>query len=118
MEQQVIFNNKRKIDIDTNYDFEKMYNTNNYKIYNNYKNDLTSCNITLCDNHIYFNSLINKETINVLKLYIQCIINNKHLICNNSALYLHINSKGGNIQDLLEFINFKSSIALEIISII
>ena len=57
MEQEVISNN---------YDFQKIHDTNitgivnnKYKIYNYYKNDLTTCNITLCDNHIYFNSLIN-----------------------------------------------------------
>lgn len=107
--------NKRKCDID--YNLEKLTN-NNYKIYNYYKNDSTSCNITLCDNHIYFNSLINSETINILKLNINMLLSKKHLINNKSTLYLHINSKGGNIQDLLEFIHFKSTIALEIISII
>ena len=118
MEKATIFNNKRKLDININYNFQKIYDTNKYKIYNYYKNDLTTCNITLCDNHIYFNSLINKETIDVLKLYINHFIINKNLIYNNSTLYLHINSRGGIIENLLEFINFKSTIALEIISII
>ena len=108
--------NKRKFDIE--YDYEKKLTNNNYKIYNFYKNDSTNCNIILCDNHIYFNSLINNETINILKLNIHSLIANKHLINNNSTLYLHINSKGGNVLNLLEFINFKSTIALEIISIV
>ena len=113
--------NKRKLDInyiDKKHTNNYNYNNNNYKFYDYYKNDQTNCNITLCDNHIYFNSLINNETINILKINILCFISNKHLINNISTLYLHINSKGGNIQNLFDFINFKSSIAIEIISIV
>ncbi len=118
MENETIFSNKRRLYNEINYDSQKMHDTSSYKIYNYYKNDSTMCNITICDNHIYFNSLINRETIYILKSYINSIINNKKLIYNNSTLYLHINSKGGNIENLLEFITFKSTIALEIISII
>ena len=118
MEKEHTFNNKRKFDLNINYDFQKILDTNKYKIYNYYKNDLTTCNITLCDNHIYFNSLINKETIDVLKSYIHSIIGNIHLINNSFTIYLHINSRGGNIENLLDFITFKSTITLEIISII
>ena len=108
--------NKRKFDI--NYNCENKLTNNNFKIYSHYNNDLTGCKITLCDNHIYFNSLINQETIDVLKSNIISFISNKHLLNNNSTIYLHINSKGGYLENLLDFINFKSQIVLEIISIV
>ena len=109
-------NNKRKFDL--NFIYQNTLLNRNYKIYNFYKNDKTTCNITLCNNHIYFNSLINQKNISILKLNINMFINLKHLIDNNSTIYLHINSKGGYLESLLDFINFKSTIAIEIISII
>ena len=108
---------KRKLDI-SDFDVNELIKNNNYIIYNYYNNP-TNCDvITLCDNHIYFNACINDYTISKLILYIQSIIGNLHLIGINKSIYLHINSKGGIIHALNNFIAFKKSCSIEIISII
>ena len=108
---------KRKFDI-INFDPNELVKNNSYKLYNYYNNP-TNCDvITLCDNHIYFNALINHETINKLILFIRIIIENIHLLSSNLSIYLHINSKGGIINTLNDFIIFKKSCTIEIISII
>lgn len=108
---------KRKLDI-SDFDVNELIKNNNYKLYNYYNNP-TNCDvITLCDNHIYFNACINNETISKLILYIQSIIGNLHLIGINKSIYLHINTKGGVIYALNDFIAFKKLCSIEIISII
>lgn len=117
--------NKRKLDTDVN-KFDEINNllkNNQYKIYNNYNNPLNCDKIILCDNHIYFNATINKDSINILKSYINTIIGNMHLITsttnlNNKSIYLHIDCIGGHIINLLEFIEFKKNNNIEFISII
>ena len=93
-----------------------------YKLYNYYYNPLNCNKIELCDNHIYFNSLIHKDTIDYLIKFIIIIINNYKLINfdNDFKIYIHINSKGGYLSELLNFINFKKSreSEFELISII
>ncbi len=107
---------KRKLEI-INFNHHELIKNKNYKLYNYYNNPINCDNISLCDNHIYFNALINNENISTLILYIQSIISNLQLLGNNS-IYLHINSKGGIIFALNDFIAFKKSCTNEIISII
>ena len=123
--------NKRKLDANIN-KFDEINNlleNNQYKFYNNYNNPLNCDKIILCDNHIYFNATINKDSIEILKSYINTIIANMHLLTsrstsrsisnlNNKSIYLHIDCIGGHIINLLEFIEFKKSINIELISII
>ena len=97
--------------------FENTLSFGKFKIYNHYSNQSTCDNIELCDNHIYFNAVIKNETINVLILYIQSIINNAHIL-HDSRIYIHINSKGGIVKDLLTFIEYKKTISNEIFSIV
>ncbi len=89
-----------------------------YKIFDKYYNQLTCDKILLHDNHIYFSANVNKETIDTLILYISTILSNKKLFTPDNAIYLHISSKGGYLEDLLEFIKYKNTINTEIISII
>lgn len=108
---------KRKLDFN-NINVNELVKNNNYKLYQYYNNP-TNCDvITLCDNHIYFNASINYETINKLILYIQTIIDNINLLSSNLSVYLHINSKGGVLIALNDFIDFKKNCSIEIISII
>jgi ATP-dependent protease ClpP protease subunit len=89
-----------------------------YKIFEKYYNQLTCDKILLHDNHIYFTAIVNKETINTLILYISTILLNKNLFLPDKSIYLHISSKGGYLDNLLEFIKYKNTIDTEIISII
>ena len=101
---------------------DKGSNISKYKLYNYYYNPLNCNKIELCDNHIYFNSLIHKDAIDYLIKFIIIIINNYKLINfdNDFKIYIHINSKGGYLSELLNFINFKKSreSEFELISII
>jgi ATP-dependent protease ClpP protease subunit len=106
---------KRKIDEENN-------NSNNsvncqYKIYSNYSNPLNCDRIVIQDNHIYFNALINKETISTLILYIRLFIKNMSLF-NNKTIYIHITSKGGQVKYIMDFIEFKKICIVELFSII
>ena len=95
-----------------------------YDIYN----DESTCNkIKLLDNHVYFNAIICDKTINKLMEFIQNITQsfefNKKKFVNNEydnhkTIYLHINSKGGNLKSILPFIAFKNEFNIEITSII
>ena len=108
---------KRKFDI-INFNFNELIKNNNYKLYNYYNNPINCDTLTLCDNHIYFNACINYETINKLISYIKTIIDNIHFLHPNLSIYLHINSKGGIIHALNDFIEFKKLCSIELISII
>jgi ATP-dependent protease ClpP protease subunit len=113
--------NKRKVDdFDLNINIDtinQLLINNMYKIYNNYSNPLNCDKILLLDNHIYFNSTINDESIKTLILYINTIISNQNIL-NNKTIILHINSKGGLLKSLVEFINYKQTCNYEIFSII
>tara|TARA_B100001093_G_scaffold295960_1_gene282235 strand:+ start:1524 stop:2216 length:693 start_codon:yes stop_codon:yes gene_type:complete len=90
-------------------------------IYNKYENLLNCDKIIIADNHIYFYAIISQNTIDKLKEYIQSInsyyqVNKKKLT--NSTIYLHINSKGGNLKLLMSFLNFKNELNMEITSVI
>ena len=98
---------------DNNNDSTLLNNSN----YFTYKNKYNSDEILLRDNHIYFNSLINSNSITVLNSYCNYIITNRNLY-NNNPIYLHINSKGGFLSSLLQFVEFKKICNYEIISII
>ena len=116
-----VVENKRKLetlcDID---DVDEKLLQKNYKIYNSYSNPMTCDKILLCDNHIYFDAIVNFETIQILITYLLTITANMRLlggIC-SKPIYIHINCKGGFIQCLLKFIEFKKSCSIELISII
>ena len=111
--------NKRKYEYDINYNTHELA-SNNYKIYNSYNNPLNCDNIILYNNHIYFNALINEDCIKILIQYINTIITHYHLINDNNdkSIYIHINCKGGYIKNLMEFLEFKKSCSIELISII
>jgi len=110
--------NKRKLDI--NLDLNELIKNNEYKIFNYFNNPINCDKIVLCNNHIYYDALVNKESIDTLMLYINTIIGNFQSILKtyNKTIYLHINSKGGFLENLLCFINFKNKLHIEIISII
>ena len=98
----------------------KMEIENNCKIYNYYENALNCDKIKYYDNHIYFNSVITNDTINVLTTFIDNIIKSYNDILKDyeKIIYLHINTKGGNLYSILNFIEYKKKINFEIISII
>ena len=89
-----------------------------YKIFDKYYNQLTCDKILLHDNHIYFSAIINKETIDTLILYITNISLNAKLFVPHNSIYLHISCKGGYLDNLLEFLEYKKTMDTEIISII
>ena len=117
-------NNKRKHIITNN--CERII-TNNceriitkpYKLYEKYYNIINCDKIELVDNHIYFDSLINNESIKCLIMFINIIIKNKYLFSfNDFKIYIHINSKGGLFYELMTFINYRNECIYEIVSII
>jgi hypothetical protein len=93
-----------------------------YKLYNYYYNPLNCNKIELRDNHIYFNSLIHKDAIDNLINFAMLIIDNYKIFNFDGDLkiYIHINSKGGYLAELLNFINFKKTceFKFELVSII
>ena len=90
-------------------------NNDNYNLYYNYNNYCNCDEIVLKNNYIYFNSTINFETISTLIMYINFINSKKDLY---NIVYLYINSKGGLLKAFLNFIQYKKSCSIEIISII
>tara|TARA_B100000965_G_scaffold169506_2_gene141382 strand:+ start:3233 stop:3844 length:612 start_codon:yes stop_codon:yes gene_type:complete len=93
--------NKNKCVLDVHYTNESLPNTN----------------VFLKDNHIYFESIINTETIDILIHFIKSIITNSNNF-KDSSVYIHINSNGGSVGDLIKFMEFKNNSDIEIISII
>ena len=112
--------NKRKLDTNELIDIEPISNNDlsRYKLYTDYFNPQTGDKITLVDNHIYFNAIINQASISTLIQYINLVVLNFKLFNNSDFIYLHINSKGGYIKYLLEFIQFKKSCSISMTSII
>tara|TARA_B100000989_G_scaffold220326_1_gene168146 strand:+ start:781 stop:1401 length:621 start_codon:yes stop_codon:yes gene_type:complete len=82
------------------------------KYYDTYYNKLNCNKIIVYNNHIYFKSVIDNETINKLIEFIDII--KKYY----KSIYIHITSKGGILYSLLEFIDYKKNNDLELISII
>tara|TARA_Y100000389_G_scaffold162147_1_gene164825 strand:- start:442 stop:1116 length:675 start_codon:yes stop_codon:yes gene_type:complete len=119
-----VVSNKRQNDNVYNYlkEINNHNNNNNlskiFTIYNSYSNPLNCDNITLYNNHIAFNCIINNENIDKLILYITSIINNKKILNYPDFIYLHINSIGGRISSLNKFIDFFNTLDIQIISII
>jgi hypothetical protein len=108
---------KRKYS-DTNYNC-KIINTTGSKLYDKYYNVLNCDKLELIDNHIYFNSLVNKESIGCLIQFINYIIKNKYVFAfNDFKIYIHINSKGGLFYELMNFVNYRNECIYEIVSII
>tara|TARA_Y100000591_G_C21812727_1_gene688869 strand:+ start:637 stop:1305 length:669 start_codon:yes stop_codon:yes gene_type:complete len=117
-----LLSNKRQNDNVYNY-LKEINNHNNnlsktFTIYNTYSNPLNCDNITLYNNHIAFNCIINNENIDKLILYITSIVNNKKILNYPDFIYLHINSIGGRISSLNKFIDFFNTLDIQIISII
>jgi hypothetical protein len=77
--------------------------------------------IILCDNHIYFNAIVNNYNINKLIEFINTIVmsyNNNILKDYEKTIYIHITSKGGFLYSLGPFFEFKKQNNIELISII
>lgn len=93
--------------------------------------------IIMKNNHIYFKSIVNDETIDKLIEDIEIIIyyfmgngngngngsngngsNSSSSCSSNKIIYLHINSLGGNVKSLQKFIEYKKICTYEIISIV
>lgn len=93
---------------------------NSFKLYQNYKNTMNCDKIILCDNHIYFNAIVNNYNIHKLIEFINTI----QFSCKNilkeyeKTIYIHINSKGGFLYSLASFFEFKKNNNIELISII
>lgn len=119
-----VLSNKRNNDNVYNYLKEiNNYNCNHnllqsFTIYDNYNNPLNCDNITLHNNHISFNCIINNDNIDKLILYITSIVNNKKILNYPDFIYLHINSLGGRLSSLQKFIDFFNTLDSQIISII
>tara|TARA_Y100000389_G_scaffold162171_1_gene164857 strand:+ start:304 stop:987 length:684 start_codon:yes stop_codon:yes gene_type:complete len=122
-----VLSNKRHNDNVYNYlkeinNYNHNHNNNNlsktFSIYDSYSNPLNCDNITLYNNHISFNCIINNDNITRLILYITSIVNNKKILNYPDFIYLHINSLGGKIYSLDKFINFFNTLDIQIISII
>lgn len=114
---ETILYNKRK-HCDLTYNCETI-NTTGSKLYDKYYNVLNCDKLVLINNHIYFDSLINKESICCLIQFINYIIKNKYLFaCNDFKIYVHINSKGGLFYELMNFVNYRNECIYEIVSII
>ena len=100
----------------------KINNQSYQSSFNNTYHDLKTCNkIMLIDNHIYFNSIINETTISILLQYINVIYLNNQVCSNNydsNNIYLHINSKGGQLKSILPLLEIKNKSNIEIVSII
>ena len=78
-------------------------NNNNNNTYDIVYENLKNCDsIKKKDNSIYFNSIISHETINKLIEFIEIIISNK-----NASVDLYITSKGGYINSLNTFLDYK-----------
>ena len=56
------------------------------KLYHRYSNNLNLDTILLLDNHIYFNAVVNSDSIQQLMLYINLIVNNSNLLKNQSIM--------------------------------
>ena len=103
---------------DLNYNC-KIINTTGSKLYDKYYNVLNCDKLELIDNHIYFDSLVNKESIGCLIQFINYIIKNKYVfVFNDFKIYIHINSKGGLFYELMNFVNYRNQCIYEIVSII
>jgi hypothetical protein len=103
---------------DINYNC-KVINTTGSKLYDKYYNVLNCDKVELIDNHIYFDSLVNKESIVCLIQFINYIIKNKYVfVFNDFKIYIHISSKGGLFYELMNFVNFRNECIYEIVSII
>jgi hypothetical protein len=102
----------------TNYNC-KIINTTGSKLYDKYYNVLNCDKVELIDNHIYFDSLVNKESIGCLIQFINYIIKNKYVfVFNDFKIYIHISSKGGLFYELMNFMNYRNECIYEIVSII
>jgi ATP-dependent protease ClpP protease subunit len=109
--------NKRK-HCDLNYNCKTIV-TSASKLHDKYYNVLNCDKIVLLDNHIYFDSLINNESITCLINFINSIIKVKYLFsANDFKIYIHINSKGGLFYELMNFVNYRNQCIYEIVSII
>ena len=109
--------NKRK-HCDVNYNCETIL-PSACKLHDKYFNVLNCDKIVLLDNHIYFDSLINKESIACLINFINSIIKVKYLFsANDFKIYIHINCKGGLFYELMNFVNYRNQCIYEIVSII
>lgn len=98
----------------------KEHQNNSFKLYKNYINAMNCDKIILCDNHIYFNAIVTNYNIHKLIEFINTIeLSYKNILKEyQKTIYIHINSKGGFLYSLIEFIEFKKNNNIELISII
>ena len=73
--------------------------------------------IIVIDNHLYFNLLINNENLKLLKHRINDIIDEYNFNNDKRFIYLHINSCGGYVKDLIKNIDI-FDLSVKIISVI
>lgn len=75
--------------------------------------DNTCTKLFTIDNHIYFNFIIDSNSLHLLRLKINDITNNYIFTENDHYIYIHINSCGGFIKDILSNLDlFDNSIKL------
>jgi ATP-dependent protease ClpP protease subunit len=93
---------------------------NSFKLYKKYINERNCDKIILCNNHIYFNAIVTNYNIHKLIEFINTIeLSYKNILKEyQKTIYIHINSKGGFLYSLIEFIEFKKNNNIELISII
>jgi ATP-dependent protease ClpP protease subunit len=84
------------------------------KIYEVYHNIYNNDKITVYNNHIYFNALINDETISSLIKFINLISK----LLKSDSIYIHIYSCGGYLKSIESFIHYKKNLNIQLISII
>lgn len=94
----------------------------NYKIKSDYINNTNNNTIYLRNNHIYFNSIVDEDSIKTLIMFINNVIANNNLFDMNNInkIFLHINCKGGYIYYLFPYIELLEVMKkkIEFISII
>jgi ATP-dependent protease ClpP protease subunit len=90
---------------------------NIYCLSKDYYNSLNNNKINLRNNNIYFNAIVDKDSIDTLISYIKFVKDNIYLLFNKN-IYIHINSKGGYLKDIYKFIEFKNQLQYELISIV
>ena len=107
-------NNSTKLNILNLYKvYHNIYN-NELKLFEVYHNIYNNDKITVYNNHIYFNAVINDETISTLIKFINLI--NKLL--KKDTVYIHIKSYGGYLKSIKSFIYYKKNLNIQLISII
>ena len=91
---------------------------NNFIINHTYTNPLNLDKIFVKNNHIYFDAVVNDDTITNLIEYIDLISKHEKFNLFEKRILLHINSKGGYIGPAVRFFEYSKICNIDIISII